>query len=130
MREPLTRKQVWERSHCMCESDIIPCIRCEDSGKCSSCNAECYFPHHMSRHLCDACKSTETPEKARTLTAKLQIKKYLLGNPKGITTLDAIRMFNHTRLAARIHELREDGIDIVTVYEEGVHWFRLREGSK
>jgi hypothetical protein len=127
MSEQLTRRQVWERAECLCNGGKIPCLKCEDIGNCSRCKAFCYFPHDQTHYLCDACNSQNSPEKTRCLTAKLQIKKYLLDNPKGLTSLDAIRMFNHTRLAARIHELRNEGMSIETVREGGDHWFRLRE---
>lgn len=127
-QQPLTRRGVWEQSDCQCEGGLIPCLKCEDTGNCSRCDAECYFPHDMTVYFCDACKASRDaaePERFRVETARQRIKKYLLENPKGLTTLMCIEFFMHTRLAARIHELRGEGMKIKTVREGGQYWYRL-----
>lgn len=55
-----------------------------------------------------------------------QILKYLKTHKKGITPLDALRLFGCMRLSGRIFNLREEGHDIRTEIET----VEYEDGSK
>ena len=48
-------------------------------------------------------------------TKKAKLLKYLQTHRRGITGLDALRMFGLYRLSGEIHELRKEGYNIKTV---------------
>ena len=61
-------------------------------------------------------------------TKKQRVLKYLVENRKGITPLEALRMFGSFRLGAIIFELRQEGYNITTenvrrVSKNGVSYF-------
>ncbi len=47
-------------------------------------------------------------------TKKAKLLKYLQTHRRGITGLDALRMFGLYRLSGEIHELRKEGYNIKT----------------
>ena len=64
----------------------------------------------------------------KMLTKKQRVLKYLVENRKGITPLEALRMFGSFRLGAIIFELRQEGYNITTgnvknVSKNGVSYF-------
>lgn len=64
----------------------------------------------------------------KMLTKKQRVLRYLVENRKGITPLEALRMFGSFRLGAIIFELRQEGYNITTenvrhVSKNGVSYF-------
>ena len=51
------------------------------------------------------------------LTQKEAIKQYMLTNPNGITSIEAIYKFGATRLSDIIYKLKREGLNIATEYE-------------
>ena len=61
-------------------------------------------------------------------TKKQRVLKYLVENRKGITPLEALRMFGSFRLGAIIFDLRQEGYNITTekikhISKNGVSYF-------
>lgn len=64
----------------------------------------------------------------KMLTKKQRVLNYLIENKKGITPLEALRMFGSFRLGAIIFDLRQEGYNITTenvrrVSKNGVSYF-------
>lgn len=57
---------------------------------------------------------------SKYITQNQKILKYLRKHPKGITPLDALNLCGCLRLSARIYNLRDQGYNIYTSWEEKI----------
>lgn len=67
----------------------------------------------------------------RTRTQAQRIAAYLTRHPEGLNTLAAVELFGCTRIAARICDLRKEGMAIRTVYDKEKGYYKyVLEGAK